>query len=310
MAEIPTINTEDPSVARHIRQKEKLKQKLSTTSSISSTSSSSQRPTRIPKGNHKVKEWVVFDLGLRPPTSYFEEEWKLEIVCGKDTYTLSQLDLDNLPIRKLCSDWHCVTGWSATDLQLEGILMKDLLSYPPISRLISSNVPHWKWLYCESADGYTVPIFRQDLVLEGDNELNDTTSALLLLSQGEPLSADHGGPCRLLLPTLFGWKSGKWVVRWTFLNEYKAGFWERLGCHQRGRHICNERFDTQAEGIWKCLIAAPFAYRRVFGDRVWILVMQFGGNLLGKIVSYFFSFLHRAPPALHDKSESKDKKRA
>ena len=300
MTVVPSINTQDPSVARQIRQKEKLRNKLASFSSGSH--SPSANGNGIPKGNYRVKQWVLLDLGLQPPSSFIENEWKLEIVCGSDSCTLSKGELAHLPFHEFCSNWHCVTAWPATDLKFEGVLVEDLLSYPPIKELISANIPNWKWVYCESADGYTVPIFREDFVAEKGEMDNNNNSLLILSCNGRPLSEGHGGPCRLLLPTLFGWKSAKWVVRWTFLNEYKPGFWERLGCHPRGRHVHNGRFDTKAEGIWTWLIAAPFAYRRMFGDRVWIIVMQFGGSLLGMIVRYFLSFLHEAPTTLNDKS--------
>jgi DMSO/TMAO reductase YedYZ molybdopterin-dependent catalytic subunit len=193
--------------------------------------------------------------------------------------------MKQLPWRTQRNDWHCVTGWSATDLVFEGISFSTLLKIKPIQELLSDD---WNWLYCESADGYTVPIHREDL-------LGDDDAMLVFQCHGQPISpTDHGGP-RLLLPKLFGWKSAKWVIRWRFLKDYQPGFWERLGCHRRGRHASGERFDARYDGIWKWIAAAPGLYRWAFGNQVWVWVMQRGGSLLGTIIYYVFPFLYQVP---------------
>ena len=51
---------------------------------------------------------------------------------------------------------------------------------------------------------------------------------------GEPLSLDHGGPARLIIPRLYAWKSAKWVRRIELLARDEAGFWESNGYHMRG----------------------------------------------------------------------------
>jgi len=51
---------------------------------------------------------------------------------------------------------------------------------------------------------------------------------------GEPLSLDHGGPARLIVPQLYAWKSAKWLKGLELLNRDQAGFWESNGYHMRG----------------------------------------------------------------------------
>jgi DMSO/TMAO reductase YedYZ molybdopterin-dependent catalytic subunit len=291
------IPLDRPSVARQIQQKERLRNKHYEFEGPDASSSSS---SSLPPGNHPVNRWIVLDLGLTPPPSYYQQEWALELDFGNDdasSYTLTREDLQNLRLRSQQSNWHCVTGWSATNLEFEGVYFHELLEYPPIQRRLRS-MKHWSWLYCESADGYTVPIHREDL---------DETAMLVFKYNGQPISKEHGGP-RLLLPQLFGWKSAKWVVRWKFLTEYQPGFWERLGCHRRGRHGLNERFDPKLEGIWKWIAAAPGLYRWAFGSQVWIWIMQLGGNLLGSIILSGFPSLHPIPAigSSTNKSEKDD----
>ena len=51
---------------------------------------------------------------------------------------------------------------------------------------------------------------------------------------GEPLTREHGGPARLLVPHLYFWKSAKWVSGLRLLDHDEPGFWERNGYHDRG----------------------------------------------------------------------------
>jgi DMSO/TMAO reductase YedYZ molybdopterin-dependent catalytic subunit len=47
--------------------------------------------------------------------------------------------------------------------------------------------------------------------------------------EGEPLPAEHGGPCRMITPKLYAWKGAKWIRRIDFLDEEQLGFWETRG---------------------------------------------------------------------------------
>ena len=51
---------------------------------------------------------------------------------------------------------------------------------------------------------------------------------------GEPLTADHGGPLRLIVPHLYLWKSVKWVRGLSLMAEEQPGFWEQNGYHIYG----------------------------------------------------------------------------
>ena len=59
---------------------------------------------------------------------------------------------------------------------------------------------------------------------------------------GEPLSPEHGGPLRAVIPHLYFWKSAKWVRAVELLAEDRPGFWELNGYHARGDPWNSERF--------------------------------------------------------------------
>ena len=60
---------------------------------------------------------------------------------------------------------------------------------------------------------------------------------------GRPLTAEHGGPVRLLVPHLYFWKSAKWISRLELTAEDRPGFWERNGYHDRGDPWLEQRYE-------------------------------------------------------------------
>jgi DMSO/TMAO reductase YedYZ molybdopterin-dependent catalytic subunit len=74
-----------------------------------------------------------------------------------------------------------------------------------------------------SYDGYTTNLPLADFAAE---------DAILATSwEGQPLSRDHGGPMRLVVPHLYFWKSAKWLRRIDLMAADAAGFWEQNGYH-------------------------------------------------------------------------------
>jgi DMSO/TMAO reductase YedYZ molybdopterin-dependent catalytic subunit len=59
---------------------------------------------------------------------------------------------------------------------------------------------------------------------------------------GEPLTAEHGYPLRLIVPHLYAWKSVKWIRGLEFLDHDAPGFWEQNGYHMRGDPGKEQRF--------------------------------------------------------------------
>ena len=73
-------------------------------------------------------------------------------------------------------------------------------------------------------------------VLADDALLADT-------HDGEPISADHGGPCRLIVPRLYAWKSAKWIRSLELRSDDQPGYWEQLGYHNHADPWTEERFN-------------------------------------------------------------------
>jgi DMSO/TMAO reductase YedYZ molybdopterin-dependent catalytic subunit len=93
-----------------------------------------------------------------------------------------------------------------------------------------------KYVLVHAEQGFTANLSLADL---------DRENVLLATHHdGEPLSADHGYPLRLIVPHLYAWKSVKWVRSLEFLEKDSPGFWEQNGYHMRGDPFREERFDT------------------------------------------------------------------
>jgi DMSO/TMAO reductase YedYZ molybdopterin-dependent catalytic subunit len=60
--------------------------------------------------------------------------------------------------------------------------------------------------------------------------------------QGEPISRDHGGPVRVVVPKLYFWKSAKWIRAITFMEKDSPGYWEQRGYHNNGDPWKEERY--------------------------------------------------------------------
>ncbi|HEV7534783.1 MAG TPA: molybdopterin-dependent oxidoreductase, partial [Acidimicrobiia bacterium] len=46
---------------------------------------------------------------------------------------------------------------------------------------------------------------------------------------GKPISSAHGGPVRLYVAPMYGYKSLKWLERITLVASASPGYWERQG---------------------------------------------------------------------------------
>jgi len=59
---------------------------------------------------------------------------------------------------------------------------------------------------------------------------------------GEPITQEHGGPTRLIVPQLYAWKSAKWLAAIELMDHDRPGFWERNGYHLHGDPWREERY--------------------------------------------------------------------
>ena len=132
-----------------------------------------------------------------------------------------------LPQVTLDAEFHCVTQWSKLQNTWEGILFNDIM------KLVKPK-PEAKYVMAHCYGGYTTNVALD--VLEDDDVLFAHSH------DGAPLTPEHGGPMRLVVPKRYGWKSAKWVNGIEFMAEDAPGFWEVRGYHMEGDPWKEERF--------------------------------------------------------------------
>jgi DMSO/TMAO reductase YedYZ molybdopterin-dependent catalytic subunit len=181
---------------------------------------------RLPPGQHLVKNWPVLDLGQQPQVS--EGSWRLEVRGLVETpLTLTWSAFHELEQSTKLSDIHCVTTWSRYDNRWEGVATRDLLD----AAMPKSEA---NYVMLTSYDGYTTNLPLSDFAAED--------AILATAWEGQPLTREHGGPMRLVVPHLYFWKSAKWLNRIELISADKAGFWEKNGYHMYGDPWREQRY--------------------------------------------------------------------
>lgn len=181
---------------------------------------------RLPPGQHLVRDWPVLDLGRQPDIAL--ARWRLSVRgMVQRPVTLDWAEFLAMPQSQMRSDIHCVTTWSRYDNVWAGVATRDLLDLVQPRDEAAVVMLH-------SYDGYTTNV-----------PLRDFASAQALIAhqwEGRPLSRDHGGPARLVIPHLYFWKSAKWISAIEFLGADRPGFWEANGYHMRGDPWREQRY--------------------------------------------------------------------
>ena len=70
-------------------------------------------------------------------------------------------------------------------------------------------------------------------------------SSLVAIAQdGQPLAREHGFPCRLRIPALYGMLNPKWVTRIDVVDRPYEGYWAKQGWSPRAIVHTQSRIDT------------------------------------------------------------------
>jgi len=185
------------------------------------------REARLPPGQSRTVKWPVLDAGGPPQLSSLQ--WSLSVSgLVRQPLQWTWNEFQALPRVKVFADFHCVTRWSQLDNLWEGVATRE------IAKLVEI-LPEAKFVLVYGYDNDWTTNMPLDAFLAEDALLADKRN-------GEPLSIEHGGPLRLIIPRLYAWKSAKWIRAIEFLSEDEAGFWEREGYHMNGDPWKEERF--------------------------------------------------------------------
>src|SRR6201987_879581 len=184
---------------------------------------------RLPPGQALTLKWPVRHNGSVP--QFAPAKWVFKIRGWvEEPARLAWQQFRALPQTEVTSDFHCVTRWSRLDNRWKGVLFTDALKQV-------KRKPGAEFVLVLAEEGYTSNIPLQDL--QRPNVL------FAFEHDGEPLSAEHGGPLRLVVPHRYAWKSVKWVRGFMLLDHDRPGFWERNGYHACGDPWKEQRYSGQ-----------------------------------------------------------------
>lgn len=181
---------------------------------------------RIPPGQHETSGFPVLSAGPTPRIPL--EKWTFDLggsVEAPVQWTWEKFNA--LPRQSFTKDIHCVTKWSKLDTNWEGVSIDTLLEHVTLK-------PEARYVMAYSYGGYTT-----NIPLEG---VRHGKAIVALRFDGQPLTPEHGGPARLVVPHLYFWKSAKWVRGLRFMANNEAGFWETNGYSLHGDPWREQRY--------------------------------------------------------------------
>ena len=183
---------------------------------------------RLPPGQHLTTGFPVLDLGIKPEVNI--DDWRLSIsglVENPRTFTWEEFNA--LPQFEDVSDFHCVTTWSKFDVRWGGVAFFTLAE-------IVRPKPEARHVLFTSRDDYTTNVPIEDVM--------DDDVLIATRYDGSPLPLEHGGPARIVIPKLYGWKSAKFVRSIEFSADDKPGFWEVRGYSNTADPWTEDRFSS------------------------------------------------------------------
>ena len=168
-------------------------------------------------GKTRVRKFNQFYINYWKPLRRIKaDDWTLEVVglCEKPkTFTLGQLK--NLPPVTQTSRMKCVECWSAK-AEWRGFHFSELIKLCPPQPEATGVVFH-----CGD-------VYKEHLLLE---DLKHPRTLLVTQMDGAPLSDEHGFPLRVIVPSKYGYKNPKAIVKIEYVNEVQYGTWSKIGAY-------------------------------------------------------------------------------
>ena len=171
----------------------------------------------VPSALHSLipDGWRIYSVN--PPWPTFDPATYRLTIDGavSKPLTLTWDDVMGLPQASQTTTFHCVTGWTVSNVHWRGVRLSTLwdmvqpTAEAKFANFISMEQPYVDTL---SMAQTTLP------------------QVMLAHTMGDaPLSRAHGAPMRLIIPEMYGYKNVKWLHRIELVPKLEAGFWEQRG---------------------------------------------------------------------------------
>ncbi len=145
-----------------------------------------------------------------------DSDYRLEIsglVNNPTVFTLA--DLKAMPSTSFSQEFQCVTGWTVPNVQWEGVRLSEILSRAGVQE----SAVALSFESYDGADSESLTLYQA--------HLPDVIVAYRML--GAPVTTEHGGPVRLYVGPMFGYKSLKWLSAIRVVDQVIPGYWEQNG---------------------------------------------------------------------------------
>ncbi|MCE4942076.1 molybdopterin-dependent oxidoreductase [Streptomyces albulus] len=171
----------------------------------------------LPPGQRLVKGWPVSHYG--PVPRFRPERWTLRVfgaTASGQPHAWTFDEVVALPGVTIVADLHCASGTSTIGHEFYGVPAAALLDLAPPAP-DATHVMAW------AEYGYSANLRLSDVTAD--------TTVMATHHDGEPLTAEHGAPLRLVVPHLYGYKGPKWLRGIEYMTRDRRGFWEERGYH-------------------------------------------------------------------------------
>ena len=177
--------------------------------------------------------WPV--VGERLPRQKDDRPWSLTVSGVVDRPCSWSLDsLLTRPSIERTIDIHCVTRWSRPSVTFRGILLEEIFANVgvlPTARFV------WMQARSDRSHGSSVPLLTAV----------ECGALIAWEADGKPLTEEHGGPLRIVVPGRYFYKSVKWIESLELLEYDRLGWWEsEAGYHNNADPSREERYVARA----------------------------------------------------------------
>ena len=129
---------------------------------------------------------------------------------------LTYADLQAMPPTLLDKDFQCVTGWRVHNVKWSGVRLGDLLTRAGVK-------PGAGGVEFHSFDGESTESLTMEQALRPD-------VIVAYSMEGKTVSREHGGPVRMYVAPMYGYKSCKWLDGINVVaGKPQPGYWEVRG---------------------------------------------------------------------------------
>lgn len=183
----------------------------------------------LPPGQHLINQMVPMPPITRSYPVISKNQWQLNVFGEVEKeLNFNWLQFNQLPQKNFVVDFHCVTGWSKLGQKFSGVDFKEIIK-------LAKPKPTARFVIFEGADGGYTTNIRYD-------ELLTNLAFIALKIDGGDIPPQYGGPARMVIPHLYGWKSCKFLIGISFQSKDKPGFWEVRGYHNHANPWREERY--------------------------------------------------------------------